>query len=305
MEWLLGKGIPYYNPYYVMDGDITTGWDHLQGYQATVMTWLPSMFDPNDPMVKMRSSSFSELIEHVCCMKLYASLSNEELRFIETTPGQGQQGTYLNWLRQHLSDKKYPTVFMARDTGKARPPLSQKEEIMKILHTECILDDRRVSLNVRGEYLQYLLVRVLSIAERYRWESLFNDAVDAYREGERHMNRDTPLTRHVEIIFDNGFLPQTPLHHFMADYAFYCSRHGQDRHGWVKSGLQREHFLNAVVERHEGRVAVPGFDPNTQTWDEGRSPLAQNGPTYHIHDGQHWCFNQWSAAGQICPCSID
>lgn len=316
VDWLHGKGLPYYDPCLFMDGDTTTGWLYLLGHQKITMAWLPSVFNPRDPSVTVTvltkqpnqsagSPPEYDLFRNVCCMDSYAGLSTEELRFIETTPGQGQRGTYLDWLQQILPQTGHPCMFPNRQYSPARPSLHNKDEIVKLLHAERVIDRKRVCLNVRGEYLQYLLIKVLSLAERYQWERLFNEAMDAYREGERNMKRETPLAKHVEMAF--AFLPQSPMRQFMADYAFYTSRHGHDHHAWVRSGLQQEDFLQAVIERHEGRVQVAGYDPTSQYWDETRSPMAENGPRYHIHEGQHWCFNRWSLAGRLCAgqCSTD
>lgn len=157
---------------------------------------------------------------------------------------------------------------------------------------------------------QSLLLDLMITAERHAWESLYNAAIDAFREGEANLARARPSTLHLEAAYNRTPGPGSTVRAFMADYAFALARARREfswylREGWFEripefledmlvrvdgKGPFRYPVLRRVRER-EGEVG--GDDGDGEGGGDGgweflhrEVPLDLQAVTYHVHEGR-------------------
>jgi hypothetical protein len=118
-------------------------------------------------------------------------------------------------------------------------------------------------------------------AEKYFWGSLFNAAMDSFRQGEYRLNRPHPVARHVDLAY--AFCPRdSPLVRLLADVAFFSGMVNCSQNALVDIALRIPEFQGDLMLRERGAVVVPGWAPGSLRLSRG--PLAVAGPhRYHVH----------------------
>jgi hypothetical protein len=258
-------------------------------------------------------------IRSIFALEMYISLSPEELQLLEGPHVIGKElvAGYAKYLQQPVEtdtkrggrkkrdpDQKSTPIKGARlalQGGSGNLDVAQGDPailLRYLVEGERIPVHSQFGLYVQAEYLQLTLVKLLVMAEKYGWDDLFNDAMDAFREGERYLARRHPLSRHLELAY-TGCHPHSPLLVFFADYAFWAGKYHNTLTELLEVAVGLPDLLSDLCKRLDGRVAAPGggqgvFDLPVG-WREG--PLAGESRNYHLHG----LMSEFERRGTGCP----
>ncbi|KAI1112889.1 hypothetical protein F5Y14DRAFT_240422 [Nemania sp. NC0429] len=139
---------------------------------------------------------------------------------------------------------------------------------------------------VKAEKGQFLLLKLMIFAEDYKWEQLFNDAIDAFSHGESHLRPLHTPTHYIDLAFSHS-PPPTAVRRYILDYAIALGSRHNTMSKYQDAILSHPEILATMLSRMD--LGAPGAfglrpvgDPN--------DPSDQTDPTtdtYHIHDGRY------------------
>ncbi|KAI1182021.1 hypothetical protein F5B17DRAFT_221152 [Nemania serpens] len=130
---------------------------------------------------------------------------------------------------------------------------------------------------VKADRCQTLLLKLMMFAEKYKWEPLFNEAMDAFSYGEAQLRRLYLPASHIDLAFSNP--ASSAVRRFVRDYAMALGCKNNSMSMYQEAMLSHPEILSWVLARMDLRTP-PLNIPNAFTTqpDPARD-------TYHIHDG--------------------
>jgi hypothetical protein len=151
------------------------------------------------------------------------------------------------------------------------------------------------------EKTQDQLFDIMLFAERHQWERLFNDAIDAYRQGEVTLNRPRPSWRHIERAYRNDG-KNGMVRTFMVDYIYAAAKAKKNLSMYLMMGDHYQRlpgFIEDIFQRFDGRgpFRYPTFYSGGMGVIEEEAPLNLLATSYHIHNGRAElsCFDGYCA----------
>jgi len=145
------------------------------------------------------------------------------------------------------------------------------------------------------------LFDIMLFAERHQWECLFNDAIDAYRQGEAMLNRPRPSWLHIERAYKNDG-KNWAVRTFMADYVYATGKAKKNLSVYLMMGDHYKGlpgFIDDIFHRFDSRspFRYPTFYSGGMGVVEEEAPLNLLATSYHIHNGQARlsCFEGYCA----------
>ncbi|KAI1125229.1 hypothetical protein F5Y10DRAFT_268272 [Nemania abortiva] len=142
---------------------------------------------------------------------------------------------------------------------------------------------------------QCMLLDVMMMAERWKWEQLYNAAIDAFREGERNLKRERPHPVHIKVIYKRTWRGSY-VRQFMGDYAYSLAKENKDLSWYMREKFFENipDFLEDMLERVDGkgRWQYPIHQVTRKDGEVRRETLAHEAPldlsltTYHVHGGK-------------------
>ncbi|TGJ79651.1 hypothetical protein E0Z10_g9115 [Xylaria hypoxylon] len=149
---------------------------------------------------------------------------------------------------------------------------------------------------------QCLLLDLMMLAERYGWEKLYNDAIDAFREGEVNLERERPNLLHIEVVYQRT-AAESPVRQFLGDYAYGLAKANKNLTWYLQEKLFEKipDFLEDMLKRVDGKgpfeypferaASKGGENGENGERKDNKEVLAQETPldlcatTYHLHGG--------------------
>ena len=287
VDWLYCGRLPPFKPVWALDmaSSVTVRGSN----QNMKRIPLPSYFGP--PVSSYGSHRSDRGVHimrlgHLCTQSLYEPLSADELRLMERHMDDGefaaryfyylQSGTNVVW-----SEKPGPPS--QRDDAIAPPSLTEQQHKDMYLH---LTTKERIPIPVpfpgfvEAEFLQVTLLKVMILAHKYALDTLFNDAMDMYRRGEKELERRHPVIRHIELAY--AFCSrECSLVTLMADMVAFSAKLNTMAPEVLEFAMQCEEFSGDLAARHDARVGFPGFDRRRDVVDVFQSPLSGR-KDYHV-----------------------
>ncbi|KAJ8119061.1 hypothetical protein ONZ43_g3865 [Nemania bipapillata] len=149
---------------------------------------------------------------------------------------------------------------------------------------------------------QCMLLDIMMMAERWRWEKLYNAAIDAFRDGERNLRRERPSLLHIKVVYLRTSAG-SPLREFLGDYAYSLAKANKNMSFYLKEGWfeRLPDFLEDIMRRMDGkgpftyplqrRSSKDGEFDKEKGKRNNKEILAEEAPldlaatTYHVHGG--------------------
>jgi hypothetical protein len=149
----------------------------------------------------------------------------------------------------------------------------------------------------KAENLQITLLKLMIFAENYKWEPLFNDAIDAFRSGEATLQRTHALTSHIFLAFSSCQAP-SQVQTFIGDYAISLGYRNGCMSNYQDLLSCQPAFFSFMLARMDTEIP-DGYTEMEDKFDinnhDGPKPNLMDRAhiTYHIHHGAFVMF---------CPC---
>lgn len=138
-------------------------------------------------------------------------------------------------------------------------------------------------------------------AERYKWEQLFNDAMDAFSYGEVQLHRLYLPTPYIDLAFSHS--PASPAaRRFILNYAMALGHRHNSMSTYQEAILAHPEILSWMLARMDMRTLAgfahdtPDGTPNAFTH---QTDPAQD--TYHVHNGTFVARCRCRGVGSLYP----
>lgn len=138
--------------------------------------------------------------------------------------------------------------------------------------------DGRTQASEEGDRHQMGLVQLIAMADKFGWISLFNDAVDAYMDGERVLGRRWIWLAHLEVAYTKCG-PSSLLRRLLCDRVLFEATNGSTFWRYAGALSRYEDFLADLLERLDrvANLSVAGVN----AFMELDNPLYRMGGEYH------------------------
>ncbi|KAI3325713.1 hypothetical protein HD806DRAFT_521225 [Xylariaceae sp. AK1471] len=146
----------------------------------------------------------------------------------------------------------------------------------------------------KADKLQIILLKLMIFAENYKWEPLFNAAIDAFRYGEAKLRRSQALTSHIFLAFSHCQAP-SQVQAFIGDYALSLGYQNCCMSDYQELISSLPAFLSFILARMDSRIP-DGYTEYDDTFATSRhadlniDPMDRTNITYHIHHGDFTMF---------------
>ncbi|CAJ2509241.1 Uu.00g142670.m01.CDS01 [Anthostomella pinea] len=213
--------------------------------------------------------SSQDSFQHICMLPNWESFSPEELRL-----------AYSAWSQ--------PSTNPTARGDESILPAKRSRETSPDGPTSTSIPGRTVpDAAAESENRQVTLLRLLIMADKYEWEKLYNDTMDAFRSGEKSLERRHASLDHLELVFTR--CPQTSfIQEFLIQYAFYTGVKYGEMSQYKPVIAKFPHFATAIMAKLDDQSQQYGFprevDGHVSFRLEG-DVLDSPSVTYHVHDG--------------------
>ncbi|GAP85173.1 hypothetical protein SAMD00023353_2201100 [Rosellinia necatrix] len=189
----------------------------------------------------------------------YKEYSIEELRF--------------HFMKVDERDEVERSIFTAQQAG---DPFTRR----------CPSIPSHIPLNeaVKADKAQILLLKLMIFAETFKWEALFNEAIDAFRHGETQLHRTYTPTSQTNLLFS---VPQaTPaVQRFIVDYALHLGRKHNSMSQYRDLMLSQPDILSSMLANMDKKTpsaSMQNFGINPDSVPDTSDPV---NIAYHLHNG--------------------
>jgi hypothetical protein len=135
-----------------------------------------------------------------------------------------------------------------------------------------------------------VLLKLIIFADVYKWERLFNEAVDAFRYGEIQLRRLFFPEEHVGLLITNP-QPSATVQQYIFTYTITLGLKSKSMGKYNHIVASSFKFLDLVLGYlDKGRLAVTAKDPGFVFQQVSGQPTLLN-VACHLHNGQY--FVDW------------
>ncbi|KAI1435854.1 hypothetical protein GGR50DRAFT_702392 [Xylaria sp. CBS 124048] len=140
---------------------------------------------------------------------------------------------------------------------------------------------------------QIELLKLMIFAEKYKWDSLFNDAADAFFAGEGSLRRLFLPDPYFELVLAEKAVRLTTF--FMVDHALTLAFKSKRLYEYADIMLYNPDFASFMVSRMDAIIPVGVYGDYRMFWEDTPAGICDVVRAYHAHDGMY-CVN--------CRCRI-
>ncbi|KAI2634586.1 hypothetical protein GGS21DRAFT_110464 [Xylaria nigripes] len=141
---------------------------------------------------------------------------------------------------------------------------------------------------IKAEKEQILLLKLMIFADSFRWEGLFNDAIDAYMYGETMLRRSHLPLSHFLVAFNEIFDgPKHPTlsQQFIIDHAIQLGYKNKKTSLYRDELLDYPHITAIFLGRLDRNVSDGTAGDQLIVWANPPKPAFELAHPYHMHQG--------------------